>query len=955
VDVLTVEGVELNQCVNDAGVCPCTDSSVALGLSTPCEVSNEWGTCAGIRACVEGGLTDCDAQIPAVEECNGVDEDCDGEVDEPTLLEGKYLELCDDGNDCTEDKCMGEEGCVNEMLETGACDDANPCTVADHCESGVCVGDPVECDDDNPCTDNVCTETGGCEYPAISAECDDLDPCTLGDHCVEGACQGESMPCQCDTDEECAELEDDNLCNGTLICDVSNLPHECVVKPGTEVVCEEVEGDGAFCLTGQCDPATGLCDSVPAHEGLVCDSGDACTFGDKCVEGVCGGGATVNCNDGNPCTDDSCAPETGCFHEANDAACNDGNVCTTGDLCDGGECVGGPALLCEDVDVCNGVESCDPAVGCLAGEPLECDDGNKCNGLESCDSVDGCLPGTPLSCDDGNVCNGEEACDPALGCTAGEPLACDDADACNGVETCDPVLGCQSSAAPLCDDGDVCTDDSCLPDGGCLYTPNQGECDDGNACTEGDHCGAEGCTFAGVKDCDDSDPCTSDGCDPAVGCLYSLNSAPCDDGDPCTIGDACALGECVGGQEMACDDGNDCTLDVCDPEEGCLHPPAIGGCDDGNACTEGDHCDSGECVYDGLLDCSDGDVCTDDACDPNSGCFYTNNSNPCEDGDLCTIFEQCDGGLCIPAGALDCNDGNLCTTDLCNPVAGCQHQVNSLVCTDGDACTSGDKCKAGKCVSGTPLDCEDENVCTDDSCDPDVGCVNSANAASCDDDDPCTVVDVCDNKACVGSGLLQCNDNNICTQDFCQEGVGCQYPAISPCCGNNKIEPGEQCDDGNQTPGDGCEPDCTQPDTPHVVPGFSGDVGPNLSSQGFAQCAGTASPSTMGKQWYAKCEGYQQIKFSCSSDNNNTAEYTSPAFNMAGMVLADSQCDNWPGASNTPYGADHILSVDSSNPGCNNYDVYYQMYMHFGTQWGCAGTINTDDKGGHMWAYVKYP
>ncbi|WP_434418997.1 DUF4215 domain-containing protein [Nannocystis pusilla] len=30
-----------------------------------------------------------------------------------------------------------------------------------------------------------------------------------------------------------------------------------------------------------------------------------------------------------------------------------------------------------------------------------------------------------------------------------------------------------------------------------------------------------------------------------------------------------------------------------------------------------------------------------------------------------------------------------------------------------------------------------------------------------------------------------------------------------PACGNNVLEPGEQCDDGNATPGDGCEVDCT--------------------------------------------------------------------------------------------------------------------------------------------------
>ena len=38
--------------------------------------------------------------------------------------------------------------------------------------------------------------------------------------------------------------------------------------------------------------------------------------------------------------------------------------------------------------------------------PVTCDDGDVCNGLETCDPVTGCVAGTPLVCDDGNACNG---------------------------------------------------------------------------------------------------------------------------------------------------------------------------------------------------------------------------------------------------------------------------------------------------------------------------------------------------------------------------------------------------------------------------------------------------------------------------------------------------------------------------------------------------------------------
>ena len=59
----------------------------------------------------------------------------------------------------------------------------------------------------------------------------------------------------------------------------------------------------------------------------------------------------TGCDDGNPCTYDTCDPQLGCIHAYNNDPCTDGNACTTNDTCNGGACVGGnPAPGCSACD-----------------------------------------------------------------------------------------------------------------------------------------------------------------------------------------------------------------------------------------------------------------------------------------------------------------------------------------------------------------------------------------------------------------------------------------------------------------------------------------------------------------------------------------------------------------------------------------------------------------------------
>ena len=373
-DTQTIDGIGTTQCVADTGSCPCTEKSVALALWTPCDSTNDFGECAGKRICAAGGLQECDAATPLAETCNANDDDCDGLVDEPDDVAGVFVPLCDDGNQCTDDLCNGADGCENQPLSEGECMDGDPCTAADHCEEGQCLGNPVLCDDDNPCTHDSCDGTGGCLFEENTADCDDGDPCTVADQCEEGICSGTAIPCDCQAHEDCATFEDGDLCNGTLVCNTEDWPYNCVVDPETVVLCPAPPpGPDSLCLIASCDPGSADCSLVPDHQGFPCDDQDLCSIGDSCVDGTCTAGVPANCKDDNPCTEDSCFPASGCQFTPNDQPCTDGDVCTTGDTCSDGECGPGAPLVCDDADLCNGAESCDPATGCKPGVSLLCD------------------------------------------------------------------------------------------------------------------------------------------------------------------------------------------------------------------------------------------------------------------------------------------------------------------------------------------------------------------------------------------------------------------------------------------------------------------------------------------------------------------------------------------------------------------------------------------------------
>lgn len=813
-----VDGVKSSQCVYLAGPCPCSKSAVALSLSTFCRRTNAIGTCEGQRVCLAEGLGECSAPEPVGETCDGLDNDCNGSIDDAA---------CEDNNPCTGDVCTPGQGCSHVNLDGEACDDGDACTFGDVCGSATCKGQLLVCSDGNPCTNDLCDSVTGCTYPYNELPCTDGDACTFGDNCYLGECHpGPTSNC-----------EDNNVCTDDYCDDVTMCKHvpnaaectdfnECTVGdhcengfciPLTSLNCD----DGNPCTTDACD-SNGGC--VNTNNSDPCTDNDFCTENDYCLAGQCHPGTKRDCNDNNVCTTDVCQPAVGCLHPYNTESCSDEDPCTVTDMCSQGQCVGTGALDCNDNNVCT-TDNCVPKVGCVrTNNTNPCTDNSECTLGDICGGGN-CIPGSELNCNDNNVCT-SDFCVPATGC-GHTPLsgnACSDNNQCTLSDKCQ-AGACVPGLPDACDDGKQCTLDSCDASTGCLHVNKTGGCDDGNKCTVGDTCQADVCkSGTQALNCDDSNECTSDSCDPGTGCKNTkLTGSSCDDLNACTDGDYCNAGVCVAGFTKNCADTNVCTDDKCDVITGCYYTANAAGCDDGSKCTDGDKCSGKACIPGAVVVCNDNNVCTSDACVPATGCVFTKlTGTDCSDANDCTLNDKCANGSCAPGASLDCNDNNPCTLDGCAASGGCTHTPASGTCTDDNACTDGDYCSAGSCIPGPPKVCNDNKECTDDTCVPATGCkFTNDNTNTCTDSSKCTTVDTCSNGTCVGIVPLVCNDNNECTDDTCLPASGCSYTNdnTNSCTDNNKCTTVDTCtagvcvgssplacNDNNQCTDDTCNP-----------------------------------------------------------------------------------------------------------------------------------------------------
>ena len=159
----------------------------------------------------------------------------------------------------------------------------------------------------------------------------------------------------------------------------------------------------------------------------------------------------------------------------------------------------------------------------------------------------------------------------------------------------------------------------------------------------------------------------------------------------------------------------------------------------------------------------------------------------------CDVAENCDGvnGTCPP--------------DASSP--------NGTPCNDGVPCTEPDTCTGGSC-GGTPYDCDDNLLCTIDSCNGDGGsplCANRTTATTCPGN-PARRVTRSASRSCAATVVSTRALGETCDPPDPTLGPNGQ-PKCRPDCtscgdGVTQTKDSETCDDGNLV--SGCDPQMPQ-------------------------------------------------------------------------------------------------------------------------------------------------
>jgi len=273
------------------------------GLKT-CTAQQVGGTWTGVWG-------DCIGEVgPEKETCDGMDEDCDGVVDNEVNCPGDAK--CVEGKCIVPIPCKDRQDCPDEWWYS--------------CVNGWCVENHLPPDDF--CANVTCgSKYEKCNAKGICVDVSCYNPqyaCPPGQICVQGICQADQCAgVSCGPDSYC----DDGTC--VTLCDALSCPtgHLCKVvisggKPETRCVadpCADVTcSSNLICRGGECIVAP--CSTVACEQGEVCQDGTC--LADRCE--------TIRCPAGYTCKQDTCMSEgaqaSGRTPEVTDRGC----TCDTG-------------------------------------------------------------------------------------------------------------------------------------------------------------------------------------------------------------------------------------------------------------------------------------------------------------------------------------------------------------------------------------------------------------------------------------------------------------------------------------------------------------------------------------------------------------------------------------------------------------------------------------------------
>jgi streptogramin lyase len=484
---LDVDGNSVKQCLPEAGSCSCRAGN--QGEVRNCETTNEFGTCHGQKICQGAtGWSSCDASKPAAESCDGVDNDCDGEIDDG------YPDV--DGD--------GEANCVDPDDDNDSfIDEEDNCP--EHANSN-------QYDLDGDGQGNACDEDDDNDGDADETDCYPLDPDAY--HGAPEICDGLDNNCNTQVDEgyndqdglsDCVDPDDDNdddpdetdcnplnpnVYNGALeACD--GLDNDCNGK--VDEGFPDKDGDGkADCVdidsdddgdpdNSDCSPfnpaihsfALEICDGLDNNCNSAVDEG----FADYDLDGQANCVDDDDDNDGDPDLTD-CAPLNPLSSSMSNEVCDglDNNCNQKVDegfpnTDDDGE------ADCIDVDDDNDgdpdVVDCAPLDPAINHQAKEICDGvdNDCNSLSDEPNSGGCVFFFKDKDDDGWGMENKSQClcGPSDEYSADKPGDCDDStwainpdgtevcnnqdDNCDGVTDNTNALGCKDYFADADSDG----------------------------------------------------------------------------------------------------------------------------------------------------------------------------------------------------------------------------------------------------------------------------------------------------------------------------------------------------------------------------------------------------------------------------------------------------------------------------------------------------------------------